>query len=440
MHKNTIQGSILITSLHMGEQRGVTMKFELKFSKGNVGLELPEKNLLGVLEPNKVAIELSGAEEIKRALANPIKSQPLRKIVQPGEKVVIVTSDITRPMPSTVVLPPVLDELQAAGVKDEDIKVVFALGIHRGHTEVEKKALVGEEIFHRIACVDSDPSDTIHLGTTKNGTPIEIFNPVAQADRRILLGNIEYHYFAGYSGGAKAIMPGVSTRAAIQANHKRMVEDSAQAGNLYTNNVRNDIDEVAQFVPIDFIVNVVLDAKKQVIKAVAGNYLAAHREGCRFLDSLYKLQIPQRAEIVIVSAGGFPKDINLYQAQKALDNAKHAIKKDGIIILVASCKEGFGEDVFERWMLGVNKSQQLIENIRTSFELGGHKAAAIAMVLQSSKIFLVSDLEPDFVHKLFMEPFPDVQSALHQALIEKGQDAGIFLMPLGGSTLPFAGH
>ncbi|MFT5874915.1 MAG: nickel-dependent lactate racemase [Clostridium sp.] len=250
------------------------------------------------------------------------------------------------------------------------------------------------------------------------------------------LGNIEYHYFAGYSGGAKAIMPGVSTRAAIQANHSRMLESEAKIGNLDTNPVRQDLEEAIEYCPIDFIVNVVLGKNKQIIKAVAGHYIKAHREGCKFLDVANKIVIESKADIVVATPGGYPKDINMYQSQKALDNAKHAVKKGGIIILVASCVEGLGEKVFERWMLGATSPESLIEDIQKNFELGGHKAAAIAMVLQDSKIFLVSEMETDFTRKIFMEPFSDVQSAVDKAFKEQGKDAKVLVMPYGGSTLP----
>ncbi len=408
----------------------------LGFGKRSLEFSINETNYLGELLPNQTDIGLTGQDEVRQAILNPVKSRRLRDIVKPGEKIVIITSDITRPMPSKTVLPVVLEELQSAGVKDSDVKIVFALGSHRPHTEQEKRYLVGDGIYDRITCIDSDASDCVRLGITSAGTPVDIFRPVACADRRICLGNIEYHYFAGYSGGVKAIMPGVSTRQAIQANHSRMVEEAAHAGNIETNPVRTDIDEVVKFVPVDFIVNVVLDDRKQIVKAVAGHHLEAHREGCRFLDRLYKVKIPARADIVVTSPGGYPKDINLYQAQKALDNARHAVKKGGIIILVASCKEGLGEKVFEKWMLETCEPADLIKRIRDDFQLGGHKAAAIAMVLQHSRIYLVSELETSFVKSLFMEPFTDLQSAVNQALEELGQNAGILVMPAGGSTLP----
>ena len=413
------------------------MKFNLKFGREEINLEIEQKNLLGVLKANMVEGGLTGTQEVKKALGHPINSQRLRNIVKPGEKVTIITSDITRPMPSKVVLPHILDELNIAGVNNEDITIVFALGSHRAHTEDEKKHLVGEEIYNKFKCIDSDAQDFIHLGYTSNNTPIDIFRPVVEADRRICLGNIEYHYFAGYSGGAKAIMPGVSTRAAVQANHSRMVDKNAYAGNLDSNPVRIDIEETIKLVPIDFILNVVLNEEKEIIKAVAGNYIHAHRNGCRFLDTLYKVELKEKADIVITSIGGYPKDINLYQAQKALDNAKHAVKDGGIIILVASCKEGLGEKVFEDWMLEANSPGELIERVERKFELGGHKAAAIAMVLERARVFLVSEMDEDFVNKIFLEPYNDVQNAYNNAIKIMGQDAKVLVIPNGGSILPF---
>jgi nickel-dependent lactate racemase len=416
------------------------MKYSMGFGKTKLEFEINENNLLDILTPNEVEIDLIGEAEVKRALDNPINSPKLSEIVKPGEKIVIITSDITRPMPSRIVMPFVIEELLKAGCSKKDIKIVFALGAHRPHTEEEKKYLVGEDIYNSIECIDSNQKDYIHLGYTANGTPVDIFTPVAEADRRICLGNIEYHYFAGYSGGAKAIMPGVSTRHAIQANHSRMVEDDAKAGNIDTNPVRLDIESVAEYVSIDFILNVVLNEKKEIVKAVAGHYIDAHRVGCRFLDNFYKIPIEEKADIVIVSQGGYPKDLNLYQAQKALDNSKHAVKDGGIVILVASCKEGLGEEIFEQWMLEANEPGDLIKRIKENFVLGGHKAAAIALVREKAKIFLVSDLEPDFVKTLFMEPFSSIQDALDQAIKEQGMDASIILMPVGGSTLPVLAH
>ena len=412
------------------------MKFQLKYGKGNIEFEIEEKNYMGSLLPNEIEFELKGVEEVKRALENPIGTKKLKDIVKPGEKIVIVTSDITRPMPSKIVLPPVIEELRKAEVQEKDITIVLALGSHRSHTEEEKKILVGEKVYDSgIQIIDSDMDRCINLGKCKNGTPIDIFEPVAKAERIICLGNIEYHYFAGYSGGAKAVMPGVSSHGAIQANHSNMVKEGAYAGNIETNPVRQDIDEAGQYIKIDFIVNVVLNNKKEIVKAVAGHYIEAHREGCKVLDEMYGVKIERQADIAIISPGGFPKDINIYQSQKGLDNAKHAVRDGGIIIFVASAKEKFGEKTFEDWML--NKTPpEMIKEIKENFKLGGHKAAAIAMVLQKAKIFMVSDLEDELVRKINLIPFKTVQEAVDAAIMEQGKDAQIMLMPNAGSTLP----
>ena len=412
------------------------MKLEFGFGTGVQTAQVPEENLLGVLHANEVPLELTGEAEVRRALEEPIESPRLRELVSPGEKVAIVTSDITRPMPTYKVMPPLLDELYAAGVRREDITLVFALGSHRKHTDEERRKLAGDRAWNEIACVDSDPNDCVHMGVTGAGTPVDITRVVAEADRRICLGNIEYHYFAGYSGGAKAIMPGVSTRDAIQSNHSMMVRPEACAGALETNPLRMDIEEAGRICGIDFIVNVVLSEHKEIIKAVAGHPVAAHRAGCRFLDRIYLKPLPQAADIVLVSQGGAPKDLNLYQTQKALDNARHAVKQGGIIILIGSCREGLGERVFEEWMTKSQSPEAMIERIGRDFQLGGHKAAAIAMTLQKAKIYLVSDMEDDFVRSIFLTPQPSVQTALDRAFTELGSKATVLAMPYGGSTLP----
>lgn len=412
------------------------MNVQLPFGKSHISLSIPDQISTQELLPNKLADGLTGTEEVWRALNHPIASKRLKDLVHTGQKVAIVTSDITRPMPSYAVLPPVLQELNDGGIPDEDITIVFALGSHRAHTEEEKKKLVGEDVYNRVRCLDSKGEFT-HMGTTSRGTPVDIFKPVADADIRICLGNIEFHYFAGYSGGSKAIMPGVSTRDAIQCNHKRMIQEEARAGQIKGNPIREDIDEVCEkFVPIDFIVNVVLDEKKHIRRCVAGHFIEAHREGCRFLDDLYKISISGRADIVIVSAGGYPKDLNLYQAQKALDNAKHAVKDGGTIFWIASAGEGLGEKVFEQWMTGHEKASDMIEHISREFQLGGHKAAAIATILEKASIHLYSDLDSDFVRSIHLTPCTDLQAELNRALQEYGSEASVILMPYGGSTLP----
>lgn len=406
------------------------------FGHGFQEVDLPEGNLLQELHAATPPGGLGGVDGARQALSQPIGTPPLRQIARPGEKVAIISSDITRPMPTAQVMPLILDELYAAGVRKEDITLVLGLGIHRPHSEAERRHLAGERAWREITVVDSDPKRVTRLGITQRGTPVDIDTRVAEADRRVCLGNIEYHYFAGYSGGGKAIMPGVSTAAAIENNHRMMVHEQAHAGNLAGNPIREDIEEAAALVGIDFILNVVLDEEKQIVHAVAGDAVQAHRAGCAFLDRMYAVEVPQLADIVLVSQGGAPKDLNLYQTQKALDNARHAVRGGGIIILIGSCREGYGEAAFERWARESDIPTQLINRVHERFELGGHKAAAIAMVLEKAQVFLVSEMTDDQAREIFLQPYPSAQAALDAAFGQLGPHARVIAMPHGGSTLP----
>ncbi|MDD3866842.1 MAG: nickel-dependent lactate racemase [Eubacteriales bacterium] len=401
-----------------------------------LAVRIPQHQLLMELKANDVPVPADPDRLIREAIACPIGSGTLDQIVRPGETVAIIVSDITRPSPSHLILPPLLDALNTAGIADDSIEIIFALGIHRPHTREEQERLVGSVVYQRIRCFDSDPADIINFGSTPLGTPVNITRRAAQADHRILTGNIEFHYFAGYSGGAKALMPGVSDRAAIQANHSRMVETSSRAGAIDDNRLRLDLEAALDLCPCPFIVNVVLDEQKRIVGAFAGDHRLAHRAGCRCLDQLYRIEIPRLADLVIATPGGLPKDINLYQTQKALDNAKYAVRPGGIIILAGQCREGYGEAVFARWLESTSQPSDLISRIHREFELGGHKAAAIAMVLENADVWLYSDLPDTLAKQTGMRPVHDLQTAIDDALEHLGPDARVIVMPHAGSTLP----
>ena len=388
-----------------------------------------------ILNPANLPEDLDEAAVVKKALEEPIGSKRLNQIVKPGDKIVIITSDITRPMPTGKVMDPLMEELLSAGVSPDNVTLVFARGSHRHHSQQEMAHLAGNW-YGKICCVDSDSENVIHLGTTSSGTPVDIDARVVQADRRICLGNVEFHYFAGYSGGAKAIMPGVSTVSAITMNHRMMVDPRARAGNLDDNPVRRDIEEAGKMTGIDFIVNVVLNTRKQIIYCAAGDSIQAHRDACAYLNDIYRSPISAKADIVIVSQGGAPKDLNLYQTQKALDNAGHAVKDGGTVVLVGSCFEGFGNQVFEEWMLKYTNPDDMIQALHAHFQLGAHKATAIAMLKKRADILFVSDMDSAIVEKTFLKPVHDLQSAVDACLRKYGNDADVIVMPYGGSTLP----
>ena len=353
--------------------------------------------------------------------------------MHPGQSIAIITSDITRPCPTPLLLTAVMEELAEAGVAPADVFVVFALGSHRSHRPDELASLMGE--WHgRLRCLDSDQAQMVYAGTTQRGTPIEAFAPVVQADVRIALGNVEFHYFAGYSGGVKALVPGVCSMRTIQRNHALMVEARARTGILDGNPVRADLEEGAALIGLDFIVNVIMEGD-QVVLAAAGHPIHAHRWACQALDHMMSTHLDEAAGIVLVSAGGFPKDINLYQAQKALDNAASAVQPGGEIILVAECPDGMGNATFEQWMTG-SDAATILERIQANFVLGGHKAAAIAAIQQRSHISMVDALPPVLVRACGMEPFQDVTTAVAAALTRVGPGARIVVIAEGGSVVP----
>jgi len=368
--------------------------------------------------------------EIRRALAEPIGAPRLSALAAKARTAVIVVSDVTRPCPSCRFLPALLDELRP--LAPQDITILFALGGHRAHTPDEQVRLVGEEVAaNGVRLVDLDAARCVPVGTTSRGTRLEVFEDYLEADLRVCTGNIEYHYFAGFSGGAKAVVPGLCSSAAIRDNHSMMLAPTAKAGVIAGNPVREDIDEAGELIGIDFLFNVLLDERKRIVDAVAGHYLEAHRVGAELYDRRCDLRIPEAADVVVASPGGAPKDIDLYQAQKTLDNVAGAVRDGGVIVLVARCGEGFGNRVFEEWMTGMGSPQVLIDRIREEFVLGGHKAAAVAGLLARADVHLVSDFPDETVRSMCMTPFATVDAAVAAALQKAGDNARCLVVPHG---------
>ena len=408
-------------------------KISLAFGSMALELDIPERNISSIILPSEPAKKEQEAFLIKNALENPVKSKRLSEIINPGSRVVIIVSDVTRPTPTVKLLPPLLEELYLGGVKNENIKIVFALGLHRKQTEEESRKLVGEAVYEKIRCIQHDTSRCRRIGITSRGTSIEIFEEILDADIIVGTGSIEFHYYAGYSGGAKSVLPGVSSQEAVITNHKMMIDEKAVSGRV-DGPVRQDIEEAAKISGLDFILNVVLDSKKEIVAAVAGDFIEAHRKGAEVVDSMYKMTV-EPADTVIVSCGGFPKDINLFQAHKALDNATQAVKEGGSIILVAECAEGIGNQVYECWNRECRNPDDAIARFKHCFEFGGHKTAIIAKISKKFKLYLVSKLSDEQTRNAFFTPMPDLKDALSVVLSEN-PDAKIHLMPHGGQTLP----
>ncbi|OEU80943.1 MAG: hypothetical protein BA872_01450 [Desulfobacterales bacterium C00003060] len=418
------------------------MKISLPYGDGRVYVEVPAENLAGIIEPQELSAVEDEESAIVDALTHPV-GRRLSDITHAGDHVLIIANDITRITPTKKLLPPLISCLNGMGIPDSDIGIVFATGSHRKHTEDEQRGLVGDEIYSRISCIDHDPDNCRRVRVTSRGTPVEIFAPVLDADAVICTGSIEFHYYAGYSGGLKSLLPGVSSIASIRKNHALMIHPDAVSGRV-DSPVRMDIEEGTSHLS-KFILNAVLNSKKEIVAVVSGDPIKAHREGVSYADRMYLIRA-ETADIVITSPGGMPKDINLYQSQKSLENAKNIVKDGGAIILVAECGEGLGNDVYERW-LDIPRDE-LNMRLERQFELGGHKAVLTSRLSGRVDLYLVSDIPDDIARKAYFIPMPDVKSALHAALSKLdrggGMDRGgrqprILVMPHGGLTCPAPG-
>lgn len=411
-------------------------KIPLAFGRGKVELEIPEKNLLGVILPLEPEIQEDEDSIIKKALLNPVGSKRLSELVSSKSRIVIIVSDITRPTPSAKFLPSLLEELRLGGAKDENLTIIFALGLHRRQTEEECRKLVGNEIYENIHCIQHDRERCCSLGKTSFGTPVEVFEEVQDADLIIGTGTIEFHYYAGYGGGGKCILPGISSEKSVLSFHSfysQLFEGDPLSGRV-NSPARKNIEEAARIAGLSFILNVVINSRKEIVAATAGDFIQAHRKGTEYVDAMYKIAV-EPGDAVIASCGGFPKDINLYQATKTLENAIPAVKENGSIVLVAECAEGLGDKVYERWNRECKTPEEAIERFRNCFEFGGHKSAIVGKAARRFKLYLVSKLSEDLSRSAYFTPIESVQKALDTILAEK-PEAKVHVMPDGGWTLP----
>ncbi|MCJ7614436.1 nickel-dependent lactate racemase [Candidatus Bathyarchaeota archaeon] len=411
----------------------------IPYGKTEVCARIPTRNFLGSIEPKeKLGVEDSRAE-IERALSQPIGTERLSEIAKAGDKVAIVVDDATRATPSYLMIIPLLDELNKAGVKDEDVTVIFGCGTHRPVNQEEKEKLLGAETLARIKTVSHNhkAEDQVSLGKTSHGTKVYVNKTFAEANVKVLAGDINLHYYAGYGGGRKGVLPAVSSAESIQQNHALLLHPKAATGVLDENPVHEDMMEAAKLAKVDFIVNIVTNSKNELVKAFAGDLEQAFLEGVKLVDEMYKVPIDKRANIVVVSAGGHPFDINLYQASKGIHNALEATKRRGVIVLVAECPEGHGNEVFCEWMEKFTDLKRMEKEIKKHFVLGGHKAYYLTRALQKVTIILVSVMPDCYAVNTFkMRTARAMNDALRDAFELAGKNAKVYVMPHGSITLP----
>lgn len=411
----------------------------LPYGKTDICVRVPARNLLGTIEPKERQAVADEKAEIDRALAEPIGAKRLAEIVKTESKVAIVVDDSTRKTPSEVMLLSVLTELNSAGVKDENVTVIFGCGTHRAVRPDEAEELIGKEAIKRLKFVShccTDP-ELVYVGTTKtHGNKVYINRIFAEADVRVLLGDVNYHYYAGYGGGRKSVLPAVSGEITIKQNHALMVSSNAKAGNLQDNPVHIDMTEAARLAKVDFILNIVENKEGKIVRAFAGDLEAAFLEAVKLVDEMYRVYVDRRAEIVVVSSGGHPADINLYQACKGLDNALDVVKRGGVIILVAECLEGHGNQVFYDWMSRLGDQKTVEKEIKRNFLIGGHKAYYLLKALQNHPLILVSTLPDFYATSIFkFKTARAINDALNEAFKLTGSASRVWAIPVGNYTL-----
>jgi len=412
----------------------------LPYGKTDVCIRIPARNLLGSIMPKELPGVQDAKAEVERALCDPIGSKKLSEIAKPDDKVAIVVDDATRHAPTEIVILPVLSELNAAGVKDENITIIFGCGTHRAVTSEEARRIVGEEAYKRLKSISHDckAEDLVHIGNTKSHGNKVLINPVfAQANVKILLGDVGFHYYAGYGGGRKSVLPAIAGIETIQHNHAMLLNANARTGILQGNPVHEDMTEAAKLAKVDFIVNTISNGKGEIVKTFAGDLEQAFGEAVKAVDEMYRVAVDRRADIVVVSPGGHPADINLYQAYKALDNALQIVKRGGVIILVAECDEGYGNQVFYDWMAKLGDLKNVEREIKRGFALGGHKAYYLLRALQNHSIILVSSLPEYYATSVFkLKTARAVNDALMEAFKIAGSGARVWAMPYGNYVLP----
>ena len=380
-----------------------TTQCDLLYGKAHLQVAVPGDRLVP-READPIGDETRAVVE---ALENPIGTAPLREIVRPGERVAIVVNDITRLTRTDLMLPPIVDTLNAAGIPDCDIFIVFALGIHRPQTDEERRLIIGEEMHSRIRCFDhiaTDDAGLVEIGTTSFGNRVEINREVWEADRIILTGEIIYHLIAGYSGGRKSLVPGVAGFRTTTFNHRMIFHPDCRAGKLDGNPAHEDLLEACRMADPDFIVNVVLSPEGKLIRVVAGHYDLAHREGCRTVDRMLRVEIEAPYDLIVASAGGFPLDIDLRQAHKGLENACQALRPGGAILFYAECPNGAGIGSFEDYVRRYRDDFEMREALSREFVVGGHKAYWVARLGRLYNVHLVSGLDPEFVRRCHFHP------------------------------------
>jgi len=413
------------------------MEVEIPYGKEKIKIKINES--YEILNPNEVSIK-DEDQLIKKALDNPIDINPFKQFIQNAEKLLIIVNDATRPTPTKKVLKflyPILS-------KHPNIKFLIATGVHRAPTDEEYHFIFGEyfNIFRdKIYAHDARKEDDMeYLGKSKNGTEMYINKLVTEMENVIVIGSVEPHYFAGYTGGRKSFLPGVASYKTIEMNHKLALSDEACSLSLKNNPVNEDmIDAMNVLKNVNiFSIQTILTAEHNIYAVTAGDLIKSFDAAIEYANEVFCVPIKRMGNIVI-SAAPFPMDIDLYQSQKALDNGNLALEDGGVIIVVSECRDGIGEKQFLDLLSRAETSKQVFELLDVEYKLGYHKAAKMAQVGIRAEMWMVSNLSDNIIEKAKLKPYKTIQNALDSAINfvkNKGKKPHIVIMPFGSLTIP----
>jgi nickel-dependent lactate racemase len=412
---------------------------------GPTGQRFPEGvfRRIDVLSANLPSFPPSEDAQIARRITRPIGALPLSRLVRRDDRVAVPISDVTRYSATEKFLPFLLREFDAAGVPRDRVTLFVARGTHRPMTDGELRDAIGPEIDSGIRVEQSDPEgDLLELGRTSRGTRVQVSRPVMEHDRIVLTGTISFHYFAGFGGGRKALVPGCAGRGTAHQTHFRIFRPDgpgkhpmARPGVLSGNPVHEDLVEAVSMASPIFLVNTLLTPGKRIFDVVAGHWQKAHEEGCALYAKHFRVRIPKRYPLVIASAGGFPKDINLIQAHKAMDNAFLATSPGGVLILLAECPDGFGSPTFFPWFR-FGEPEALEKELRENYQIYGQTAHAVLSKARACRVILVSSLPPGDVEAMGMTPAPSLVEAVRAAKGFLGELPVPLVIPDAGYVLP----
>ncbi len=418
--------------------------YTLNYGHGTTTLSLDNSRQVEWLLPSETPGAPDPALTIRNALDQPVDGCGLNSFGS-VQSAAITINDKTRPVPHNLLLPPLLQKLEALGLPPQAITLVIATGTHIPMPPETFKQVVSPEIVQRYRVIshDCDALDLVERGTTSRGTPVRVNRCFAEADLRIVVGNIEPHHFAGFSGGVKSAAIGLASRETITSNHALLRDPHAALAEYQDNPLRQDIEEIGQLMDIHFALNLVMNSKKQVVQAFCGAPAKVIQTGLPVVRGIYSVEVHQAFDVMITSPGGYPKDINLYQAHKAVSCANRVTRAGGSIILVAACEDGVGSAGYESWMhdkvgSGVRSHEAVMETfVLEPFQIGPHKAFIFARdAVKVKGIWIVSDIEPERIHKLLLNP-ATLKEAVSTVIDPLPADARIGIMPYANATIPY---